>query len=155
VYKAIKNPKTTAMKRIIFASIMMLTLAASAHAAINEKVLKAFKETFQNAKEVQWHEYETAYQVNFKHNDVPTIVTYDKDGNITEARRHSKEDILPLMIREKLKKRFSGKEVFGVTELVIKDQTTYRIVLHDAKKWYVLDCDASGVLFVRDRYNKA
>jgi hypothetical protein len=124
-------------------------------AAINEKVLKAFKETFRNATEVQWHEYETSYQVNFRHNDIATSVVYDKEGNILEARRHSKEDILPLIIREKLKKRFSGKQVWGVTELVVRDQTSYRIVLHDDKKWYVLDCDSSGVLFVRERFNKA
>lgn len=143
------------MKRIIFASVLMLSFAASAHAAITEKVLKAFRETFQNAKDVQWHEYEATYQVNFKQNEIPTTVTYDKEGNITEARRHAKEDILPLMIREKLKKRFGDKKVHGVTELVVKDQTTYRIVLFDEKKWYVLDCDSFGVLFVRDRFNKA
>lgn len=143
------------MKRIILASLLLFSLVLSATAAVNEKVLKAFNETFRNAREVQWHEYETAYQVNFRHNEVATSVIYDKDGNIIEARRHSKEDILPLMIREKLKKRFEGKQVFGVTEVVTDGQTTYRIVLHDAQKWVIVDSDSSGILMVHDRFNKA
>lgn len=142
------------MKRILFASVLLLSFAFSATAAVNEKVLKAFNETFRNAKEVKWHEYETAYQVNFRHNDIATSVIYDKDGNILEARRHSKEDILPLMIREKLKKRFADKQTWGVTEVVSNGQTVYRIVLHDDKKWIVVDSDASGILFVCERFNK-
>lgn len=142
------------MKRILFASVLLLSLAFSATAAVNEKVLKAFNETFRNAQEVKWHEYETAYQVNFRHNDIATSVIYDKDGNILEARRHSKDDILPLMIREKMKKRFADKQVWGVTEVVFNGQTTYRIVLHDDKKWVVVDSDSSGILFVRERFNK-
>jgi hypothetical protein len=142
------------MKRIIFASILLLSFAFSATAAVTEKVLKAFSETFSNAKEVKWHEYDKAYQVSFRYNEIATSVLYDKDGNIIEARRHSKEDILPLVIREKLKKRFADKQIFGVTELTVGDQTTYRIVLQDAKKWTILDSDAYGVLYVRNRYNK-
>lgn len=142
------------MKRIIIASVLLLSFAFSASAAITEKVLKAFNETFHNAKQVQWHEYETAYQVNFLHNDIATSVVYDKEGNILEARRHSKEDILPLIIREKLKKRFDGKEVWGVTEVTTKDRTTYRIVLHDSQKWVIVDSDSYGVLFVREKFNK-
>lgn len=142
------------MKRIIFASALLLSFAFSATAAVTEKVLKAFSETFQNAKEVKWHEYEKSYQVSFRYNDVPTSVLYDKEGNIIEARRHSKEDILPLVIREKLKKRFADKQVFGVTELTTGDQTTYRIVLEDDKKWTIIDSDSYGVLYVRNRYNK-
>jgi hypothetical protein len=142
------------MKRIIFASVLLLSFAFSAKAAITEKVLKAFSETFQNAKEVQWHEYETAYQVNFLYNDITTSVVYDRDGNIVEARRHSREDILPLVIREKLKKRFSNQQIWGVTELTVRDQTSYRVVLHDEKKWYIVDSDSNGVLFVSNKFNK-
>lgn len=142
------------MKRIIFASVLLLSFAFSATAAVTEKVLKAFNETFQNAQEVQWHEYETAYQVNFRYNDIATSVVYDKDGNILEARRHSKEDILPLIIREKLNKRFADKQVWGVTEVTMRDQTTYRIVLHDDTKWVIVDSDSYGVLFVREKFNK-
>ena len=155
VTKQLKLPKTTAMKRILFASILFLSFAISAKAAITEKVLQAFKATFQNAKEVKWHEYESNYQVNFKYNDITTTVTYDKEGNILEARRHSKEDILPLAIREKLKKRYADKKVFGVTELVVNDQTMYRIVLEDDKKWIILDSDANGVLILQNKFNKA
>lgn len=143
------------MKRFLFASVLLFSLVLSAKANVNEKVLKAFNSTFQNAKEVQWQEYATAYQVNFRQNDVPTTVVYDKEGNIIEARRYSKDDILPLMIREKLKKRFADKQVFGVTELVLNGETCYRIVLQDDKKWYILDCDATGLLSVRERFNKA
>lgn len=142
------------MKRIIFASVLMLSFAFSATAAVTEKVLKAFSETFQDAQEVKWHEYEQAYQVSFRHNDVPTSVLYDKEGNIIEARRHSKEDILPLVIREKLKKRYADKQVFGVTELTTGNQTTYRIVLEDDKKWTIIDSDSYGVFFVRNRFTK-
>lgn len=142
------------MKRIIFASVLLLSFAFSASAGITEKVLKAFNSTFHNAKQVQWHEYETAYQVNFVHNDIVSSVVYDREGNILEARRHSKEDILPLIVREKLQKRFADKQIKGVTEVSTKDRTTYRIVLHDDKKWVIVDSDSYGVLFVRDKFNK-
>lgn len=143
------------MKRLIFASFLLLSLTLSAKAAINEKVLKAFNETFQNAKDVQWHEFASTYQVSFKQNDVATTVTYDRKGNIIEARRYSKADILPLVICQKLQKRFGGKAVWGVTEVVQGGSAIYRIVLHDDKQWYVLDYDAVGSLLGQERYNKA
>lgn len=143
------------MKKILFTAAVLFTLSFAAQAEVSEKVLKVFAETFQNAREVKWHEYDKTYQVNFKQNGIATSVLYDQEGNMLEARRHSKEDILPLIIKEKLKRKFSSQTVFGVTEVATPSATIYRIVLEDAKQWYVLETDANGAIYKRDKFFKA
>lgn len=143
------------MKKFFITAAVLFTLSFAAKADVNEKVLKVFSETFQNAREVKWHEYDQTYQVNFKQDGIATTVLYDHEGKMLEARRHSKEDILPLIIKEKLKRKYTDQTVFGVTEVATEQTTIYRIVLEDAKHWYVIETDANGAVYKKDKFFKA
>ena len=86
------------MKKIIFVLTTMLasaTLFATTPPEVNQKVLKAFEETFKQPKDVVWHEYENFYEVDFKQGEIKTLVRYDSDGNITGTTRYYFESELP------------------------------------------------------------
>ena len=48
------------------------TLFATTPPEVNQKVLKAFEETFKQPKDVVWHEYENFYEVDFKQGEIKT-----------------------------------------------------------------------------------
>jgi len=86
------------MKKLIFGLTMLLgsaTIFATTTPDVNEKVLKAFQETFKNPQDVNWHEYATYYEVEFKQDEIKTQVRYDADGNITGTTRYYFEKQLP------------------------------------------------------------
>jgi len=147
------------MKKLLLsvtAAIFSLVVFAAPN-AVNEKVLKAFNASFKDAKQVVWEENLDAnlYEVKFVHNDIKSRITYDAEGNILKAIRYYYEQQLPLLIQGKLKQKFAGKKVFGVTEVSSQDQMSYHIVLEDAKNWTIVICDAQGYMTVDKKYKKA
>ena len=145
------------MKQILMIVLVALTMTATAATPpnINDKVLKAFKETFTNAKDVVWHEIENYYQAHFKQAEIITRASYDKEGNLISTVRYYGEETLPAHVRAKLKKRYAGKTVFGVTEITNNDEISYHIKLVDDKNWYTVKSDAWGWLELKEKYRKA
>ena len=60
------------MKKIILAFLLFAAITSQAANVpdVNEKILKAFKETFTYAEDVVWQEKDNAYQVNFWQGEV-------------------------------------------------------------------------------------
>jgi len=148
------------MKKLLLsvtAAIFSLAVFAASPTAVTEKVLKAFNASFKDAKQVVWEENPTAneFEVKFVHNDIKSRITYDAEGNILKAIRYYSETELPLLIQGKLKQKFAGKKVFGVTEVASQDQVNYHIVLEDAKYWTIVTCDSHGYMTVDKKYKKA
>ena len=84
-------------------SLVMLTTTTFANVDptvenVNEKVLRAFQETFPIVNEVKWKEYANYYTVSFKQHDIQSEVRYDKEGNFLSSLRYYKEDMLPLSV---------------------------------------------------------
>jgi len=129
--------------------------AASAPPEVNEKVLKAFKETFSKATDVVWHEMQNSFQASFKQSAITTRAMYDTEGNLLRTTRYYSEEDLPIHILSKLKKKYSDKLVHGVTEITEDDEVTYFIALHDEKNWYIIKSDNWGSLDVTKKYRKA
>ena len=121
---------------------------------VNEKVLKVFENTFPVATDVKWKEYTDYYSASFKQMDVQTEVRYDKDGNFISSLRYYKEERLPLSVLSQIKKRFSTKSIFGVTELTTGTDIAYFVTLEDEKTWTVVKADLSGNLQVQDKFRK-
>src|SRR5215467_4032679 len=116
------------MKKIFFALTAMLasaTLFAATPTEPNQKVLRAFAETFKQPKEVVWHEYENFYEVDFKEGEIKTLVRYDSEGNITGTTRYYFENELPPLIVSKLKKKYPDRTVYGVTEIYTESDLAY------------------------------
>ena len=133
------------MKKIFFALALLVSTASLATSPeVDEQVSKQFKETFPAAIEVKWYDYETFYEVVFKNNDILCRVKYDLKGNIISTRRDYHEKDLSLFIIAKVKEKYAGKKIFGVTEITSSEGVTYNIVLEDDKNWINLNSDESG-----------
>ena len=145
------------MKKVFLLLALSATLYANADPkpAVTERILKAFKETFRDAKEISWHEYSEYYQASFKLNEVQFRAQYADDGTLIKMIRYYKEDQLLPMITAKLKRKYAGKEIFGVTETTSADAVQFVINLKDDNNWYVVESDIFGNLKETDRFRRA
>ena len=144
------------MKKIFFALAMVMSTASFATSPeVDEQVSRQFKETFPAAIEIKWYDYETFYEVVFKNNDILCRVKYDLKGNIISTRRDYHEKDLSLFIVAKVKEKYAGKKIFGVTEITSSEGVTYNIVLEDDKNWINLNSDESGNISQVQKLKKA
>ena len=58
-------------------------------------------------------------------------------------------------ILARIQQKYTGKKVFGITEVSSDAGLNYYIILEDDKKWYHVTSDATGNLSLEDKYNKA
>jgi hypothetical protein len=136
-------------------SIILCSIALAAGTRdVNEKVLKSFKETFPNAKNVNWQTVPEKYIAQFQQNGIQTIVDYDVEGNILEATRYYSEENLPINIICKLKKQYPSKKIYGVTEVTANDNINYYVKLQDDTTWTTVKADAEGNSDIVEEYNK-
>lgn len=143
------------MKKIFLAALSFAIGFTAMATDPNEKVLEAFKKTFQNAEEVAWTENPNSYEVKFKQNEILSKVTYDKEGNIIRTLRYYHEQQLPLLVLSKVKSKFSDKKIFGVTEEASQEGTFYHITLEDEKNWVQITADIYGAIKVDKKFKKA
>ncbi len=144
------------MKKFLYLAVLLtgLSAAAAPRTEVSEKVLKAFKETFTDAEDVVWNESPGSYQANFKMNQIQVRAKYDEQGNLLETIRYYGETNLPPNIIARLKKRYAGKEVFGVTEVSSDSDVSYHISLKDEKHWYTVKSDPYGNLQQLDKFKR-
>lgn len=146
------------MKKLVTIAIMFISFAAVAEPSprvVNEKVLKAFSQTFTVAQEVTWQEFEDYYQANFKQEDVQLRAQYDENGNLLKTiRYYSEKELLPNIIA-KLKTKYAGKTIEGVTETTSNDEVSFVISLKDDTNWYVVKSDAYGRMELTKKFKRA
>lgn len=132
----------------------MLLVAGAYAFEVNEKVLKSFKETFASAEDVKWEEYKNHYTVSFVHTGVRSKVSYDKNGYMTGAIRYYAPNLLPLNIHNSLKREYSKKQLYGVTEVTSGTDVAYFVKMQDANSWITVKVDASGNSSLYEKYKK-
>jgi len=149
------------MKKVILLAAGALLLVSTSFAKVdpdredvNEKVLKVFENTFPVVTDVKWKEYTDYYSASFKQNGVQTEVRYDKEGNFISSLRYYKEERLPLSVLTQLKKKFTTKSIFGVTELTSGTDISYFLTLEDGMPWTVGKADMSGNVQVHQKFRK-
>lgn len=146
------------MKKIILSAALLVSIVAAASASpyeVNEKVLKSFNETFAKAQDVVWHEYDNIFQANFKQDDIQIRAQYDQEGSLIQTIRYYGERQLLPNIVSKLKKKYSGREIFGVTETSSDDGVAFLVTLKDEKNWYVVKSDVYGNLEQTEKFKRA
>ena len=146
------------MKKILYIAVLLTGLSAQAAPTppeVSEKVLKAFQETFANARDVNWKELDHSYEANFKMQEIQVRASYDADGNLVETLRYYGENNLPPNILAKLKKKYNGKEIYGVTELTTETEVSYNIILRDEKNWYTVKSDPYATLQLVDKFKRS
>ncbi|MFI5130165.1 MAG: hypothetical protein ACHQFX_09250 [Chitinophagales bacterium] len=117
--------------------------------------MKAFNRTFATAQDVVWHEYEDMYQANFKQDDIQIRAQYDREGSLIQTIRYYGERQLLPNIVSKLKKKYSGREIFGITETSSDEGVAFLVTLKDEKNWYVVKSDVYGNLEQTEKFRRA
>ncbi|HEY2720205.1 MAG TPA: hypothetical protein VGI82_00685 [Chitinophagaceae bacterium] len=146
------------MKKLIFAIALLMgstAMFAGTPPEVNQKVLKAFQETFKDPQNVAWHEFTNYYEVDFNQDDIKTEVRYDGEGNIIGTTRYYFEKQLPPHIISKLKKKYPDRSVFGVTEIYSESDLTYYITMEDDKNWFTVKASPLGSLEQTEKFKKA
>ncbi|MCC6286393.1 MAG: hypothetical protein IT249_00770 [Chitinophagaceae bacterium] len=135
------------MKRIFVLSMFTLLSAgvfANSPSAVNEKVLKAFKETFTSAEQVKWNETENNYSVRFVQDDIRYIVYYNSNGEILSSMRFYEPAKLPVNILKAISQGYTDKTAFGVTEITAGDEVAFFVRMEDAKYYYTIKFNVFG-----------
>ena len=143
------------MKKIIIAAAAILFTSVSFAAEPNQKVLDAFKKTFEQAKDVTWQDVDNKYEANFSQNNITFRIMYDQEGNVVKSIRYYYGPTLPIFIQAKLAKKYDGKTVFGVTEISTDSELTYYIILEDKSTWTHVQSDAFGNMYTEKKLKKA
>jgi len=146
------------MKKTIFAFLAFISfsaIAAGPRPEINQQILNSFTQTFSYAEDVVWQEDNHLYQANFWQGGINIRARYDDQGNLLETIRYYFEKQLPPVVLAKVKKKYTGKSIFGITEISSDENTTYYITLQDEKNWYTVKSDIYGNLQRFDNFKKA
>jgi len=145
------------MKKFIYLAVWLtgLSAAAATPPEVSEKVLKAFKETFANASNVVWTEADNNYKATFLQSEIRVRAIYDNEGNLLHTVRYYEGKYLPPNVVASLKKRYAGKEIFGVTEISSEIDLVYHITMKDEKNWYIVKSDPFGNLEQTKKYKDA
>jgi hypothetical protein len=145
------------MKKKFFFSVCLMALYAISFAnkPVNEKVLHLFQESFPKAEQVSWQESGDTYIVNFILGQVRSRVNYDKEGNFISSIRYFSEEGLPNNILCKIKKRYPGEKIYGVTEMESDAGIEYFVKLESTTHWTTVKSDANGYLDQVEKLKKA
>lgn len=146
------------MKKIFVIAALVAGFTATAANnpdKVTERVLRAFKETFKQAREITWHNYADYYQANFKQDEIQVRAQYSDDGTLLKTiRYYGEEQLLPNIVA-KLKSKYSGKDIQGVTETSSNDEVSFVINLKDKDHWYIVKSDVYGNLELSDKFKRA
>jgi Putative beta-lactamase-inhibitor-like, PepSY-like len=143
-------------KVLLFACTLIIAGSLFANKTdVTEKVLKTFKQTFTQAEDVVWSDNENIYMVKFTQQGIRTSVKFDEEGNFISSLRYYLSDQLPVDIQCKLKKKFPGQEIFGVTENIVGDDVNYYVKLEDEKTWTTVKIDNYRNMQITEKYKKA
>ncbi len=132
------------MKKLFISAACILVFffsMASEPLTVNEKVLQAFNGTFQNVQNIKWYKHKNSYEVYFQQNQIRTQVHYNDDGVIMQTIRYYQEQQLPLNILNRVRKQYSSKKIYGVTEVGNETDIVYQIILEDEKSWLIINSD--------------
>ncbi|MCH5720133.1 hypothetical protein [Niabella hibiscisoli] len=137
------------MKNLILSAVVLLTVSFSANAStvepvVNSKAQETFTTTFKAAENVKWSSAGSHYEAYFESDGVKTRATIDAKGNLLQTIRYYKEDNLPASVLYNLKNSYKGKTIHGVTEVINKNGTNYRIVLKDNKYYSHINANQAG-----------
>ena len=148
------------MKKIIcmcfFALVSAISISAAPTSLVTEKVLKVFHEAFPEVTQPSWYTFDNYYEVYFTNPDNSSCrIDYTPDGIVISTTRYYFEQNLSPAIRAKVSEKYPGKKIFGITEVSNSENVTYNIVFEDDKYWYNIESDATGIIKLDKKLEKA
>jgi hypothetical protein len=143
------------MKQFLFSFALLITeVLFGAIPSIKDTIEKDFKKDFPKAEQVKWYKTDSMYEVLFINDQVNCRMSYRLDGTIDRTIRYYTEEHLPPFILARIKRKYAGKKIFGITEDTSADGLTYNIVLEDEKHWLNIQSDSVGNTFITNQYKK-
>jgi hypothetical protein len=144
------------MKKNLFTIMfsMLFSAAALGNGPVNEQVLKVFSESFKSATQVTWYELSDGYTVNFLQDDIRYNITYSSKGEFISSRRYYFSDKLPMYILFKVKRKFPGKSIYGVTETTDENGVEYYITLQNDKSWWMVKVTTRDFMEITEKLLK-
>ena len=121
---------------------------------ISPKVLDAFKQDFNNVKNIKWFTRENTYIVSFEQNDIRTRIDYDTNGHFLSSVRYYCENSLPFNILLEIKEKYKGKTIKIVTEVIEQDSIKYSINVEDEENVYVIESDSEAFIHLAKKFKK-
>ncbi|HEX7754012.1 MAG TPA: hypothetical protein VF421_01605 [Niabella sp.] len=145
------------MKLFILTAALLFGLNAMAttiHPTVNEKVLKTFNEVFTNAQDVQWSTTAEYSEASFSAGSVTSRAMFDNSGKLIRTIRYYNENHLPSTIIYKLKNKYAGREIYGVTEVTNTEGISYNVVLRDSKNIYNVAVSNDGSITLASKFKR-
>lgn len=146
------------MKKVIVLLSLFVAIvvnAATPPANVTQRVLKAFKQNFKQAKDVTWHTYTDYYQASFRLDEIQVRAQYSETGELVKTIRYYGEAHLLPNILSRLQKKYSGKEIFGVTEMSTNEDVKFEIIVRDDTHFYIVQSDVYGNLEQQQKLTRA
>ena len=82
-------------------------------------------------------------------------IFYDDKGKVTRTLKYYSEVNLNPFIRSKFHEQYPGKEILGITELTCEVGMYYIITAQNGKHLFNIQSDASGQMFMKEKYKRA
>ncbi|MBS1919936.1 MAG: hypothetical protein JST17_06770 [Bacteroidetes bacterium] len=134
------------MKKIFLSLVMFVslgTMSAFADSAdVSPKVLSAFSNDFNSAKEVNWSAGVNYFRAAFTFNGNHVFAFYNADGDLLGLTRYISSLDLPMNLQISLKKDYSGYWISDLFEVANNNGTNYYITLENADTRIVLKANA-------------
>jgi uncharacterized membrane protein YkoI len=117
---------------------------------VPKAVIAAFEKAFPNAKELEFEEElfegKTAYEVEYKENNMEYEFLYSADGTLLQKEEEIDGKSLPEPVAQAVKKAHPEGEIKGVEQLMKPDGTVtgYEVEIKVAGKELELELDVSG-----------
>jgi hypothetical protein len=124
------------MKKILLSLAMFVTIgtmsAFADSANVSPKVLTAFSNDFNSAKEVEWTVGSNFYRAAFTFNGNHVFAFYNTDGDLLGLTRYISSLDLPMNLQMGLKKNYSDYWISDLFEVANNNGTSYYITLENA-----------------------
>jgi hypothetical protein len=150
------------MKKILLICTAVLlfctqfTFAGAKEVEANGTLKSALYKEFGSASAVKWYSDDNqTFMARFTLNERSVTAYFDKTGNLLATRRYLSTESLPLVVSNKLAKRYPKDEIRWVVEFESGGNIVYYVTLEGASTWKVIRSNTEGDLFVQENMKKA
>ncbi len=145
------------MKKVLFSTLIVISLVSSAFAAPTKKVgsiiKNAFASNFRNAENVKWDETKDYYKASFVSNNVATEAYYDRKGDFIGSSHAITLDELPTAIKRSFAKKYGSYTVKEAIQFDAVEESAWYISAENEKQSVILKI-ANGNIEVYKSSNK-
>ena len=98
---------------------------------------------------------EEFFEVVAVENGIRSHLVFNGEGDVLRCQRYYQEKDLSPFVAAKVKYRYPGFKIFGVTEITSSSGLRYTVVLEDPHYWIHVESTDNGMLTLKKKYKKA